>query len=105
MTVFSSFSQTSEAPDKKAKKSKDSQVCEDRPDERGEGEGEGQTVEVEGEKVLTLTVDRGPDSSVHTALEHLHLGAQVGNRLLKCDNTKPDTTYSTTLTLTTGISH
>jgi len=68
--------ETSEAADKKAKKSKDPKD-QDKPEkEAGEGQ-EGEPVVVEGDKVLTYSVARAPDSTIHTVMEHLHLGSQV----------------------------
>ncbi|XP_067673927.1 midasin-like [Haliotis asinina] len=53
-------------------------TTEDRGDEDMDVEEE-QKGEVEGEKVLTLGAARGPESTIHTVLEHLHLDVGVGD--------------------------
>ncbi|XP_035825952.1 midasin isoform X2 [Aplysia californica] len=66
-----------EAPEKRAKKAKESKEQDSGETKEGGDGQDGQAVEVEGDRVLTMTVDRAPESSIHTVLEHLHLGSQV----------------------------
>ena len=41
------------------------------------GGADGQIHELPGERIMTDTVSRGSDSTIHTAMEHLHLDSSV----------------------------
>lgn len=51
--------------------------------EEGLRSQDGEKVEVDGERVLTLTVERPPDSTIHTVMENLYLNTVVR---LQCVN-------------------
>lgn len=61
---------------KKSKQDKDSRLDGD-VDENIDNDDD-HKVEVPGERVTTDTVERGPESTIHTALENLHLDNKVG---------------------------
>ncbi|XP_059144482.1 midasin-like [Physella acuta] len=56
------------------KKTKSKEMTEEDKESESGGNLERQKVEIDGERVVTMTAERRPDSTIHTVLENLHLG-------------------------------
>ena len=61
---------------KKTSQERDSRLDGEEEDKEN-GAGESNKIEIPGERATTDTVMRGPESTIHTALENLHLDSRV----------------------------